>query len=62
MIRKVLNTILISSLLGAVAAMAAGTPDGVPKELIQYVQDARKLGIDDVNLKQNAVKAGDFPI
>jgi polysaccharide biosynthesis/export protein len=58
MIRQVLNTILISSLLGSVAVMAAGTPDGVPKELMQYVQDARKLGMDDANLKQNALKAG----
>ena len=38
--------------------MAAGTPDGVPKELIQYVQEARKLGVNDTELKRTAVQAG----
>src|SRR5690349_16017992 len=30
----------------------------IPKELIQYVRDARKAGLQDDQIQQNAVKAG----
>jgi polysaccharide export outer membrane protein len=34
------------------------TSSPTPKELIQYIQDAKKLGLEDNDIKQNAVKAG----
>ncbi len=47
---------LLAAVLLAAAA-AAQTPK-LPKELIQYVADARNLGLTEAQIQENAVKAG----
>jgi len=37
---------------------AAQQPGGVPRELMEYVRQARKAGLPDSQIKQNAVRAG----
>lgn len=55
MVRSVLLVGILVS--GVVNQLAVGqkTPPG---ELVQYVRDARKAGLDDGKIKQNATKAG----
>jgi len=37
---------------------AAASADQAPADLVQYVRDARKLGLKDAQIQQNLVKAG----
>jgi polysaccharide export outer membrane protein len=39
-------------------AAAIGYAEQTPKELVQYIRDARKAGLKDVQIEQNAIKAG----
>jgi polysaccharide export outer membrane protein len=49
--------LLILFVVSAIAA-DAGAKAEIPKQLADYVQDARKLGLNDSDLRQNAIKAG----
>jgi polysaccharide export outer membrane protein len=49
---------LIALLNGIGLAAAAGVGEAPPKELVQYIQDAGKLGLSDSQIRQNALKAG----
>lgn len=51
-------TSFIIVLAGFALAPAAGVEQAPPKELVQYVRDAAKLGLSDSQIRQNAVKAG----
>ena len=43
---------------GAGSLYSAEDQKGPPKELVQYVRDAAKLGLQDSQIQQNALKAG----
>jgi polysaccharide biosynthesis/export protein len=43
---------------GASASHAAEVSKTPPKDLVQYIRDASRLGLKDVDIEQNAVKAG----
>jgi len=49
---------LVALLNGIGLAAPAGVGEAPPKELVQYVQDAGKLGLSDSQIRQNALKAG----
>jgi polysaccharide biosynthesis/export protein len=49
---------LVALLNGIGLASPAGVGEAPPKELVQYVQDAGKLGLSDSQIRQNALKAG----
>ncbi len=42
----------------ACAAILAATVEKTPRELIEYIQDAQKLGLKEGEIRQNAVNAG----
>ena len=44
--------------LGAVMMAAGAQADNPPQELVQYVRDARRQGLKDSSIKQNAVVVG----
>jgi polysaccharide export outer membrane protein len=64
--RTVLLSVLFSWLVAASASIAAGAPQAAPgdsvaspsKDLVEYIRDARSLGLKDSELRQNAIKAG----
>ena len=53
-----LASMLLIIFSGVGLAAPAGVGEAPPKALVQYVQDARKLGLTDAQIQQNAVKAG----
>ena len=55
---KVLLTLLIILSLGLPCVFAAAQDNPPPKELVQYVRDARKAGIEEKQIQLNAVAAG----
>jgi polysaccharide export outer membrane protein len=57
MSRAILTALILLS-VGLPCAVAAGQDNPTPKELVQYVRDARKAGLDEKQIQQNAVAAG----
>jgi polysaccharide export outer membrane protein len=55
MFRFLLIFIALAALNGG---LAAASEKPLPQDLVQYVRDARKLGLEDPQIQQNAVKAG----
>lgn len=50
--------LLVAGGLGVAQSARSEPVVPVSKELVRYVQDARKLGLQDSELRQNAIKAG----
>jgi polysaccharide export outer membrane protein len=42
----------------AISLVAAGKTEPPPKELVAYIQDAKKLGVTEEHIRRNAVSAG----
>jgi polysaccharide export outer membrane protein len=57
MIRSFLQILLFCVLAAGGVATAAKAPE-VPKDLTDYIREARKLGLKDEVLRQNTIKAG----
>jgi len=53
-----LGIALLSVCLSGVAAAGAGQPDQVPKELVGYIQNAKRLGLSDNQIRRNAISGG----
>lgn len=49
---------LCGFLLLSTLSIAAGKPEPPPKELVTYIQDAKKLGLNDQEILRNAASAG----
>jgi polysaccharide biosynthesis/export protein len=49
------GTVLVSAALSLAAAARADEP---PKELVTYIHDAKKLGLDEPQIRRNATAAG----
>ncbi len=64
-IRAPLSLVLFCMLLGTGEAQTPGTPKNkasdIAKDLDTYIRDARKLGLGDAEVRQNAIKAGFKP-
>ena len=62
MIRGFLNLIFIALLVAGLPPDMSAAPQSatalVSKDLVDYVRDARSLGLKDSELRQNAIKAG----
>src|ERR1039458_6409763 len=56
MLRSVLFALSLA--FNAVDLPAQEQQKSLPREMTQYVLDARKAGLDDAQIQQNAVKAG----
>src|SRR5215831_7589119 len=57
MSRAILSALILLS-AGLPSAVAAAQDNPPPKELVQYVRDAKKAGLDERQIQQNAVSAG----
>jgi len=66
MTRTVLQSVILFWLVATLASIATAAPQGAQgdspaspaKDLIEYIRDARSLGLKDSELRQNAIKAG----
>jgi polysaccharide export outer membrane protein len=45
-------------LLSTVLSLGAGKPEQPPKELVSYIQEAKKLGLNDAEIRRRAAGAG----
>src|SRR5262249_15551450 len=48
----------VLSFFGAAASVYAGDTQKTPRELVQYIEDAKRLGLKENDIRQNAVVAG----
>jgi polysaccharide biosynthesis/export protein len=51
-------SIVIFSIVSSLCAVAGPTNDAQSKELIQYIRDAKKAGLSETQIQQNATKGG----
>ena len=58
MIRLQVHVLLWGCVFGAVFLAVAADQHQTPKELIQYVEDAKNLGLKEDQIRQNAIAAG----